>query len=54
MSEMYKLKAQQRVWDTLDAQNNLDIIQALLLVLSLGIKVWIYWKKKDEKNYSKS
>ena len=46
MSELRKLKAQRRVQNTSNARNDPDIIQTLLLVLSLSSKVWIYQEKK--------
>lgn len=46
MSKLHKLKAQQRVQNTLNARNGSETIQTLSLVLSLGSKFWIYQKKK--------
>lgn len=46
MSELHKLKTQWGVKNTLNAQNGLDTIQTLLLVLSLGNKVQIYQEEK--------
>ena len=46
MSNLHKLKAQQRVQDALNAKNGSDTIKTLPLALNLGSKVLIYQEKK--------
>lgn len=46
MSELHKLKAQQKVKDEFNARNGLNTIQIQPLVFNFGFKVQIFREKK--------